>query len=145
MLLRGYFVPYGWGWEENEERVVNFSIPAIRNGKGGIRDQWGSSTPPPLWCCLGAAAPTLPKRALAGPGPALAAPGGSRVARLGLTPPPARRLSGAEGATSGAQARAAPPSRQSSLSSWPSLRTPTATPSPPPRPRAYPCRRQAGR
>lgn len=65
----------------------------------------------------------LAKRAPAGPGPELKAPGGSCVARLGLTPPRARRLSRPEGATSGAPARAAPPRRRSFLSTPPSLCT----------------------
>lgn len=53
---------------------------------------------------------------------------GKLVARLGLTPPPERRLSRAEGATSGAPARAAPPARPSSLSTPPSLCTSTIAP-----------------
>lgn len=83
------------------------------------------------------AAPTLAKRAPAGPSPALAAPEGSRVARLCLTPPPAHRLSRAEGATSGAQARAAPPAPRYSLH-WALPPVPPQSPLAPPRPRASP-------
>lgn len=60
------------------------------------------------------------QRALAGRAPRSQLPGEAGLPGW-LTPPPVRRLSRAEGATSGAQARAAPPAQP--FSSRPSLRS----------------------